>query len=354
MIFMEPHRIGWRDTLAVSWMNKQPHLNETQKSMLSDMLDWIAFKMMDFMRKECVEISETSDSNMCFALLNLIECLIEDSIARSDKLTNQVLQGYFLFSVIWSIGGSVNEASRPKFDAMLQSFFTANAVSKPASFNIETSPPPGPVYEYMYDGPTASWKKWLALLPETYNIPPKTKYDDILVPTLDTARYSYLLQLLGRYSKQVMFVGPTGTGKSMYIKDSLLNVMNKEVYIPVFINFSARTSAFQTQEIIESKLDKRRKGVFGPVMGKKAVIFVDDLNMPAKEAYGAQPPIELLRQWMDHGGWYNLTENSMQEFVDIQFVGAMGPAGGGRSPITSRVNAQLMLVLASLQHHIDY
>ena len=35
------------------------------------------------------------------------------------------------------------------------------------------------------------------------------------------------------------------------------------------------------------------------------LIFIDDLNMPLKEKFGAQPSIEMMRQIMDSNGFYN-------------------------------------------------
>jgi dynein heavy chain len=99
------------------------------------------------------------------------------------------------------------------------------------------------------------WLGWMHGMPP-FVIPPETPFADILVPTLDTTRSAFLLELLLINNNTVICIGPTGTGKTLSIADKLIQHMPKD-FIPEFFTFSAKTSANQTQDLIDGKLDKR-------------------------------------------------------------------------------------------------
>lgn len=61
-------------------------------------------------------------------------------------------------------------------------------------------------------------------------------------------------------------------------------------------------------------------GVFGPPIGCYSVVFVDDVSMPQAETYGAQPPIEVLRQGIDLGLWYDRKTNAAMHLIDVQVL----------------------------------
>lgn len=96
-----------------------------------------------------------------------------------------------------------------------------------------------------------------------------------------------MLHQLIHHSFPVVFLGETGTGKTSTIKKHLAN-LSRDEWEQAQIVFSATTTAVQVQSFLQSRLEKQKKGVFGPkVPGHRLVVFIDDLNMPAKERYGA-------------------------------------------------------------------
>ena len=85
-----------------------------------------------------------------------------------------------------------------------------------------------------------------------------------------------------------------------------------------------------------SKLDKRRKGVYGPPLGKKFIVYIDDINMPEKDEVGSQPSIELMRQLLDHKIWYDHKELFPMKLIDMQLIGTMRPPDGSSNALSGR------------------
>ncbi|KAK7884177.1 hypothetical protein WMY93_027300 [Mugilogobius chulae] len=344
MIYMEPSQLGW-EPLVLSWINTLPEdlQSPDSRTLVIELFHWLLPPALRMLRKYCKEVVPTSNSNTVMSLCRLFEMLLSEPAKTNpgDKIIHVWIMAAFAFSLVWSVGGSCDTQSREKFSEFLRSTLTGKTDKNPIPEAVGKWECPleekGLVYDYFYEFKgKGRWVHWNDCIKNVNLGGKNTKVQEIIVPTIDTVRYTYLMDLCINYGVPSLFVGPTGTGKSVYIKDKLMNNLDKDLYLPFFINFSARTSANQTQNIIMSRLDKRRKGVYGPPMGKKCIIFVDDVNMPALEQFGAQPPVELLRQFMDHGNWYDLKDTSRISLVDIQFISAMGPPGGGRNAVTSR------------------
>lgn len=101
------------------------------------------------------------------------------------------------------------------------------------------------------------------------------------------------------------------------------------------------------QRNLEANVEKRMKDTYGPPpgksyiarvtnlsqylqynyfsVGKKLLVFIDDLNMPQVDTYGTQQPIALLKLLLEKGGMYDRGKDlNWKMFKDIFFTAAMG------------------------------
>ena len=283
----------------------------------------------------------------------MIECFfgdIENAVESQmpNDYLDKLIEGVFIFSLMWSICGMSTAGGQEILDRFVKNLIDGNYTADDlkninlnlrdikAKPNFQLRLPKGAsLYDLKIDidKDSVKWRLWDDFV-STPTFSPESTVSEMIVPTLDTVRCEYLLNLLIANKKHLLLVGPTGTGKTTLIKNTLNK--NLQGFTTININFSAQTTSQNAQDMLLAKLEKRKKGVYGPILGQRALCFVDDLNLPVRETYGAQPPIELMRQMLDQGFLYDLNDRSSLKIVDTMFVGAMGPPGGSRNLITPR------------------
>jgi len=340
VIYMEPNTLG-TNALVQSWIEYRlpKELQNRHKQLLQTLFDYYLQSGVTLLRRYLSEPVPTVTNNIVASLMRMMDALFnvylrdaasgkEDEDKGNKFNLDTDLEALFFFSYVWSICCTTDKIGRVTMDSFLR-----NKMSHMQS----TCPFPrsGLIYDYVWDVEKHAWVEWMhTIAPYQYN--KDLPFSETIIPTTDSVCYTFLLDTLLKSNMHVLMSGPTGTGKTVNIQRHLSTGMSED-YIPLCLAFSAQTSANQTQDFLDSKMEKRRKGVFGPPAGKQFVVFVDDLNMPKRETYFAQPPIELLRQWFTYGGWYDRKTLGFRQIIDISMVAAMGPPGGGRNPVTARM-----------------
>uniref|UniRef100_A0A2K6C7M2 Dynein axonemal heavy chain 2 n=1 Tax=Macaca nemestrina TaxID=9545 RepID=A0A2K6C7M2_MACNE len=329
MVYTDYADLGWKPYVQ-SWLEKRP---KAEVEPLQRMFEKFINKMLAFKKDNCKELVPLPEYSGIISLCKLYSALAtpENGVNSADgENCVTMVEMTFVFSMIWSVCASVDEEGRKKIDSYLR--------------EIEGSfPNKDTVYEYFVDPKMRSWTSFEDKLPKSWRYPPNAPFYKIMVPTVDTVRYNYLVSTLVANQNPVLLVGPVGTGKTS-IAQSVLQSLPSSQWSVLIVNMSAQTTSNNVQSIIESRVEKRTKGVYVPFGGKSMITFMDDLNMPAKDMFGSQPPLELIRLWIDYGFWYDRSKQTIKYIREMFLMAAMGPPGGGRTVISPRLQSRFNII----------
>ncbi|CAH1801914.1 unnamed protein product [Owenia fusiformis] len=338
MVFVDPKNLGYTPFWQ-KWCNGRPSKQEQGDLMrlfekyVPNCIDMIIEGIVDGKQQEKLKtIVPLTNLNMVTQLAMMLDSLLVKDVGEEFDL----MEAYFLQCLYWSLGAGLLEDGRIKFDNYVKYIASMTMVDDEGKMaGPGELPSNSTLFEYFWDGDKKQWIPWNNLVPK-YIHDPEKKYNEILVPTVDTVRADWLLRLQTGIRRPALLVGETGTSKTATTANFLRD-MDAEANLLLNMNFSSRTTSLDVQRNLEANVEKRTKDTYGPPPGKRLVIFIDDMNMPQVDEYGTQQPIALLKLLVERGGIYDRGKDlNWKNIKDISYIAAMGKPGGGRNDVDPR------------------
>ncbi|KAH6585240.1 hypothetical protein BASA61_006968 [Batrachochytrium salamandrivorans] len=340
MVYMDPKNLGYRPFYQ-KWINSRP--NKAEQDGLLKLFNKYIPLLMEFITEGSFEGIVTEPLKQVIpvtplAMISQLCMLLETQLITSAKQIDQdaIVENIFIQSLVWSLGASLLADDRIRFSDCLRKISELPLVNTNSAIILGQLPGNDKLlHDYFFDTQELQWVSWNHYVPlyeHKRNIP----FHEILVPTLDTVRHTWLLQKIISHKTPVLFVGEVGTSKTVTVQNYLRQLPTDKTFL-LNISFSSKTSSIDLQRNLEANVEKRTKDTYGPAAGKRLLVFIDDLNMPSKDIYGTQQPLALLKLLIERGGLYDRGKELNWKYLkDVQFVGCMGTPGGGRSDIDPR------------------
>ncbi|RXM32245.1 Dynein heavy chain 11, axonemal [Acipenser ruthenus] len=222
-------------------------------------------------------------------LCSLLDCLLTPENVLPDS-PRELYEVYFSFACIWAFGGAVYQDQLIDYRAEFSQWWTKEM--KTVKF-----PSQGTVFDYYLDPQTRKFLHWNDKVP-AFVMEPEASLQAVLVHTSETTRLRYFMDLLLERGKPVMLAGNAGVGKTALVGDRMGGLSEEYMVSNVPLNYY--TTSAVLQKVLEKPLEKKAGRNYGPPGNKKLIYFIDDLNMPAVDAYGTVQAHTLIRQHMDY------------------------------------------------------
>ena len=327
MVWVDPKNLGFRPYYE-AWARLRTAGRQEVYGLYIDLFQNYIKKLASYVMEGIVDGEIKMRPKQVIPISNLLMviqfCNLMDKIAPKgiDATQKEDFEAIYTFCCTWAFGGALVEISRLQFDEFLKGI-------------SGTSTPGTNYFESFYDIAQHRWVPWQQVVPE-YQEPIPFEFSKVIVPTPDSTLYTFLLDTVVGSGRPALIVGMPGTAKTVTISH-YLNSLNPESNVMLTINMSSRTSGVDVRSSIEDATDKRSGKIYGPTMGKKLFCFIDDMNMPIVDTYGTQQPIALLLFLVGRGFMYDYKKDlDIRTYRDCNYIGAMGPPGGGRNPVDPR------------------
>ncbi len=118
---------------------------DDHQELVKILFSWLVQPCLDFIRHECKLFVTTSPLHLVHSLLNLYTCLLDDFITESAGTpiaqTQSIvwIQCLFIFSLVWTLGGTMNGDSRKKFDVFYRTLVSGTDQEYPRPKIIKLS-----------------------------------------------------------------------------------------------------------------------------------------------------------------------------------------------------------------------
>lgn len=146
---------------------------------------------------------------------------------------------------------------------------------------------------------------------------------DTVVATADTSRNEWLLDALARPdAPHTLLCGPPGSGKTMTVAQSLTKKAETYAFVPLAC--ASGTTTADIAQLLGEHCELARDGEKWTLAPKRSlygtsrtvVIFLDEVNLVAPDAYGTPRALALVRQLIQHGGFWALSTQSARAALE--------------------------------------